>query len=383
MDVIALNSSRSPSIAMRLARVNWAVIALLCGIAGFGVAALYSAGDGSMSPWAERHAIRFLIGLGLLLFVCVLPIAFVIAATYPIYAVSLTLLALVPVFGEEASGASRWLSAGSVQFQPSEFMKGALPLALARYYQWLPLKRVSHPLFVLIPIGLIATPIALTLQQPDLGTALLLAAIGLGLMMLAGVSIWYFVAGGLGAVLSAPLVHEGLHEYQRQRILTFLDPERDPLGSGYQILQAKIALASGGISGRGYMEGSQGQLNFVPEKHTDFIFAIIGEEWGFVGAVILIAAFALLTGALWLMALKCGSRFGRLTIGGTALVLFTYAFVNIAMVTGLMPVVGVPLPLISHGGTSMLTFMTAFGVAMCAYVNRERDIRPRDLATFL
>ena len=322
---------------------------------------------------------RLLIGVGLILGVAVVPLRFWLGLSYPAYLAALIALALIPLIGSEALGARRWLRFGEFSVQPSEFMKVALVAALARYYQWLPPERVSRPLWVGLPFIAIAAPVLLVLRQPDLGTAVLFASVGLGLMFLAGVNVLYFAGGGLAIAGLAPILWTYLHDYQRRRILTFLDPERDPLGAGYHVLQSKIALGSGGLVGKGYMQGTQGQLNFLPEKQTDFIFTVLGEEWGFVGGLTLICLYAVLTLLLLGMALVCRSQFARLLCGGSALVIFIYASVNVAMVTGVVPVVGVPLPLVSYGGTAMLTIFAGLGLAMCGYVNRQEQIRRDDL----
>ncbi|MEO0729967.1 MAG: FtsW/RodA/SpoVE family cell cycle protein, partial [Pseudomonadota bacterium] len=254
-----------------------------------------------------------------------------------------------------------------------------LVMMLARFYQWLPKDQVSKPIYVLIPTIAILLPVVLTLQQPDLGTALLFAIVGFGLMFLAGVSYWYFIISGGSVIAAIPVAYSFLHDYQRKRIEVFLNPETDPLGSGYHITQSKIAFASGGLSGKGYMQGTQGQLNFLPEKHTDFIFTMIGEEWGFIGAVFVLAVFGAVLITLLGMALASRNRYARLVIAGASLSLFVYVFINVAMVTGLVPVVGVPLPLVSYGGTSMTAFLFAFGLAMCGFVHRHRAFRRQDL----
>jgi rod shape determining protein RodA len=281
----------------------------------------------------------------------------------------------VALAGSEALGARRWLRLGDLSLQPSEFMKVAIVLALARYYQRLATEKVSRPLWVALPVLAIAAPVALVLRQPDLGTAALVAAIGLALMFLAGVSIWYFIGGGVLMAGLAPVAWQHLHDYQRRRVLTFLDPERDPLGAGYHVLQSRIALGSGGYAGKGHLQGTQGRLNFLPEKHTDFIFTTLGEEWGYVGCVALLALYALMIVLLLRMAMSCRSTFGRLAVAGAAGTVFIFASVNSAMVMGAVPVVGVPLPLVSYGGTSMLALCVALGIAMCAYVNRGMAIR--------
>ncbi|MEO1708979.1 MAG: rod shape-determining protein RodA [Pseudomonadota bacterium] len=374
------NPNEPIPIGTKLLRLNWLLLALLCVLAGIGLVALYSVADGSFDPWAERHIMRFLAGMGALLIISVVPLTFWFRLSYPIYLVALGLLALVPFVGFEAMGAKRWIGTPALSFQPSELMKIALVLMLARYYQWLPKEKVSKPVYVVLPAVAILVPVAFTLQQPDLGTALLFAVVGFGLMFLAGVSYWYFIATGASGIAAVPIAYSMLHEYQRKRIETFLNPETDPLGSGYHITQSKIAFAAGGVSGKGYMQGTQSQLDFLPEKHTDFIFTMIGEEWGFLGSTVVLAVFAMLLLTLLGMALASRNRFARLLIAGASLGLFVYVFINVAMVTGLVPVVGVPLPLVSYGGTSMTTFLIAFGLAMSGFVHRHRAFRRQDLS---
>lgn len=375
-------SRRPDTLAQKLMRIHWGVLVVATLIAAIGTATLYSVAGGSLAPWADRHAVRFLGGLGLVLLMAVLPLRFWLGLAYPAFAAALLLLCLVPVLGVETLGAKRWLALVSFSFQPSELMKVALVGALARYYQWLPSERVSRPLWVLLPLIMIAVPVTLTLRQPDLGTAVLFASVGIGLMGLAGVHWGYAVVAIAGAGTAAPLVWASLHGYQRRRIEIFLDPDKDPLGAGYHITQSKIALGSGGFSGRGYIQGTQSQLDFVPEKHTDFIFTIFAEEWGFAGAAALIVLFVVFIGLVLGMAAKARSTFGRLLIGGLAITVFVYAFVNMAMVTGLLPVVGVPLPLFSYGGTAMTTVMVAMGLAMSAHVHGQQPVRRADLGAF-
>lgn len=368
-----------PRIALRkLASVNWLLLAAVSALAGAGVATLYSAAGGSFHPWAEQHAVRYLAALALVLVMAMVPLRVWMHAAYPAYAAGLLLLALVPFIGVEALGAKRWLAAGSFSFQPSEIVKVALVGALARYYHQLPSRYVSWPRYVAVPLILIALPVALTLKQPDLGTAILLSLAGLALMFLAGVSPLYFAAGGAVALASLPLALKSLHGYQLKRLEIFLDPGKDPLGAGYHIAQSKIALAAGGLNGQGYMLGTQSRLQFLPESHTDFILAMLGEEWGFTGTAGLLALFALVIALSIIMALRVGSKFGRLLVAGFALLLFVYAAINTAMVTGMAPVVGVPLPLVSYGGTSMLTLMVSLGLAMSANVHARERLRPDD-----
>jgi rod shape determining protein RodA len=365
------------TIGQKFMRVPWYVIAVMALIVAIGLASLYSVAGGSFSPWGERHVVRFLGGTGLMLLTAVVPRNLWLGLANPAYLGALVLVGAVLFIGTEGGGATRWLSVGGITFQPSELMKLALILALARYYQWLGPERVSHPLWMIAPILIIAAPVGLTLLQPDLGTAVLLSVIGFAIMFLAGVHIFYFLGGGVSAAVAWPYVWSMLHPYQRKRLEVFLNPEADPLGAGYHIAQSKIALGAGGLTGRGFMQGTQSQLDFLPEKRTDFIFTMFAEEWGFVGSVVLISLFALLTVMLLSMASRCTSAFSRLVIAGTAVMIFVYVFINVAMVSGLVPVVGVPLPLVSYGGTSMLTVLMAVGLSMCAYVHRGQAMPRR------
>jgi rod shape determining protein RodA len=353
----------------KLWRVHWFVLMIACLLAGIGTATLYSVSGGSFQPWAERHTLRFLIMLGIVVAMATVRLDVWIKLAYPTYIIALIMLALVPFIGVEALGAKRWIGAGSISFQPSELMKLALVGALARYYLWLPPDHVGKVRYVLVPLLMIGVPVALTLQQPDLGSAALFVALGLSLMFLAGVPLRYFALGGLLVVAALPMIWTGLHDYQKRRIEVFLNPGMDPLGAGYHITQSKIALGAGGFAGKGFMQGTQSQLDFVPEKHTDFIASIIGEEWGFTGMLVLIVIYAVLILLMMVMAWRCENRFARLAIAGSAMTFFVYVFINLAMVTGLVPVVGIPLPLVSYGGTSMTTLMIGLGVAMSAYVH--------------
>lgn len=356
----------------RFVRIDWPLLLLAALIAAIGTATLYSVAGGAFAMWAERHVLRFLFGVALALAIGLVPLAVWQRLAYPAYAVALAPLALMPLIGTEAMGARRWIALGAgFSFQPSEIMKVALVAALARYFHDLPRERISDPRALLGPVVLVALPVVLTLRQPDLGTALLFAALGLGLMFLAGISTMYFAAGGISAVAAMPVVWAGLHDYQRKRIEVYLDPGIDPQGAGYHITQSKIALGSGGLEGKGFLMGTQSRLDFVPEKHTDFAFAMFGEEWGFVGAVVVISLYALLVALLLRRAASAKNAFGRLVTAGAALSVFAHAFVNIAMVSGLLPVVGVPLPLISYGGSAMLSLMAAMGLAMSAYLQRH------------
>jgi rod shape determining protein RodA len=366
----------------KLLLLNWPFVLLMTAITMVGVAALYSVAGGALDPWASRHVARYCLGLGLVFAVVVIDIRWWLRAAYPLYLVALLLLAAVMFFGVESGGARRWLGWEEYSFQPSELMKIALVLAIARYYQWLPPKQVSWPWAVLPPLVMIGIPVLFALEQPDLGTAALFGIVGCGLLFLAGVSWLYFLGGLAGVIAVLPHVWAKLHDYQQERILTFIDPERDPSGSGYHILQSKIAIGSGGFAGKGFMQGTQAQLHFLPEKHTDFIFTMFSEEMGFIGAAFLLALYLLALLFITYMALRCRSTFPRLVAAGLGLCLFVYVFINVAMVTGLVPVVGVPLPLVSYGGTSMLTMMVGLGFVLNAHVNRDVRLRREELGPF-
>lgn len=366
----------------KLLLLNWPFVLLMTAITMVGVAALYSVAGGALDPWASRHVARYCLGLGLVFAVVVIDIRWWLRAAYPLYLVALLLLAAVMFFGVESGGARRWLGWEEYSFQPSELMKIALVLAIARYYQWLPPKQVSWPWAVLPPLVMIGIPVLFALEQPDLGTAALFGIVGCGLLFLAGVSWLYFLGGLTGVIAALPHVWAKLHDYQQERILTFIDPERDPSGSGYHILQSKIAIGSGGFAGKGFMQGTQAQLHFLPEKHTDFVFTMFSEEMGFIGAAFLLALYLLALIFITYMALRCRSTFPRLVAAGMGLCLFVYVFINVAMVTGLVPVVGVPLPLVSYGGTSMLTMMVGLGFVLNAHVNRDVRLRREEIGPF-
>jgi rod shape determining protein RodA len=377
MSMLFAESSEQPQLKLskKLLLLNWPFLVLIVAIAVVGVAALYSVAGGSLEPWATRHILRLWLGLALIFAIVLVDLRSWMRVAYPFYFIVLFLLVLVPLIGVESGGAQRWLGFGEYSFQPSEIMKIALVLALARYYQWLPPEKVWRPDAVLPPLLMIGLPTLLALGQPDLGTAALFAVVGCGLLFLAGVSWLYFIGALVGVIAVLPHVWEKLHDYQKERVLTLIDPDRDPLGSGYHILQSKIAIGSGGFTGKGYMQGTQAQLNFLPEKHTDFIFTMFAEEMGFIGAASLLALYLLALLFITYMALRCRSTFTRLVAAGMGLCLFTYVFINVAMVTGLVPVVGVPLPLVSYGGTSMLTMMAGLGFVLNAHVNRSARIR--------
>ena len=366
------SNAMTPS--QRFWQLNWILILLICAIASIGFAMLYSAGNGSYTPWAERQMVRFAVGMGLMLAIALTDIRFWLRYAYAFYAIALILLIAVEFAGTAGMGAQRWISLNFFNLQPSELMKIALVLSLARYFHRLSLEDVTRPTRLLFPILLVAAPTALVLRQPDLGTSLLLLIGGAAIFFLAGVRIWKFILIALIGLASIPVGWSMLHNYQKNRIMTFLSPESDPLGSGYHILQSKIALGSGGVFGNGFLQGTQSHLRFLPEMQTDFIFTMYAEEFGLVGSLFLIALYAAIMIYGFAIAMRSRSHFGRLVAMGIITTFFLYIFMNIAMVMGLIPVVGVPLPLISYGGTAMMTVLIGFGLLMNVYIHRDMRI---------
>jgi len=361
----------------KLLQMNWMFIILLGLTAAIGVAMLYSAAGGKFDPWASRQMIRFGVGVGIMIVVALIDVRIWMKLAYPFYAVALILLILVEVKGSIGMGAQRWINLGFVQLQPSEVMKVALVLALARYFHGANLEDVGRIPYLLVPLLMVGAASGLVLRQPDLGTALMLVASSGAIFFLAGVRLWKFgviIALGLGAI---PIGWQFLHNYQKNRVLTFLDPERDPLGAGYHITQSKIAFGSGGVFGKGFLLGSQSHLNFLPEKHTDFIYTMLAEEMGLLGGLVLLGLYLLILIYGYAISVQSQNHFGRLVGLGITSTFFLYIFINIAMVMGLVPVVGVPLPLISYGGTAMLTLMFSFGLLLSVSIHREVTIARR------
>jgi rod shape determining protein RodA len=361
----------------KLFRVSWLYVLLLCGLAGVGYAALYSAAGGSPDPYARQHIIRFAFGLVLMLGIALVDIRFLARLAWPSYAVSLGLLVLVARMGHVGKGAQRWIEFGSIQLQPSEMMKITLVLALAAWFHRASWERIGNPLFLIPPVIAVLLPVGLILKEPNLGTAVITALVGAAVFFAAGVRWWKFILVALPVPFAAKIAYGQLHDYQKARIDTFFNPESDPLGAGYNIIQSKIALGSGGMWGKGFLQGTQGHLNFLPEKQTDFIFTMIGEEFGLVGGLAVMGLLGVIVLGGMLIGLRCRNQFGRLVALGISFNFFMYIFVNIAMVTGAIPVGGVPLPLISHGGSAMITVMVGFGLLMSAYVHRDVEFEDR------
>ncbi|MDG6828726.1 rod shape-determining protein RodA [Glaesserella parasuis] len=347
----------------------WLLIGLLA-ITGYGLLVLYSASGGSEKMFTNR-VIQVCLGLGVMFVMAMFPPRFYEKVSPCLYVVCIILLILVDVAGEISKGAQRWLNLGFIRFQPSEIAKLSVPLMVASYLgnRSLPpnLRDTS------IALAIIIAPTLLVAMQPDLGTSILVCAAGLFVLFLAGLS-WKLIGAGIVFLAGfIPIMWFYLmHDYQKTRVMTLIDPDKDPLGTGYHIIQSKIAIGSGGIEGKGWMEGTQSQLDFLPEPHTDFIFAVLSEEFGLIGVLVLLAIYLFIIARGLMIGAKSASAFGRILSGGTALLLFVYVFVNIGMVSGILPVVGVPLPLFSYGGTSYVTLMAAFGLMMSSYVHRER-----------
>ena len=347
-----------------LAQLPWRVILLVVLIGGFGLVVLYSAAGGHIRPWALSQGIRFAAFIGLALLISRVREAQLKAAAFPLYAIILLLLIAVEIFGFVGGGSQRWLDLGFIRLQPSELMKLTIVLALARFYDILPAGEIRRWNAIWPAAVLIGFPAALVLLQPDLGTATMIVAGGLTVAFLAGLPLRLFVGGAAALAAALPIALGMMHEYQRNRVNIFLNPESDPLGTGYHIIQSKIAIGSGGIFGKGFLAGTQSHLDYLPEGHTDFVFATMAEEWGLIGGVLLILGFFLLVRWGMRVSLKAKTRFTRLAAAGLATTIFFYVAINLMMVMGLAPVVGIPLPLVSFGGSAMMTVMICVGLLM-------------------
>lgn len=359
----------------QLLQTSWPLMALIVLLMSVGIVMLYSAADGSMNPWASKQILRFCFGFLIMVFMASLDVKWWLSKAYIFYGISLLLLILVEIFGFIGMGAQRWIDLYVFHLQPSELMKLSLILSLSAYFHNLRDSEVQQTKTLFVPLILMFLPTLLVMRQPDLGTAMIFILSGVTLFFLAGVQIWKFcLVGALGGA-AVPILWNLLRDYQKNRILTFLDPERDPFGAGYHITQSKIALGSGGILGKGFLMGSQSHLNFLPEKQTDFIFTMFCEEFGFVGAIFMIILYIFIL--LWglRVALKSRSQFGRMTAMGITCTFFLYVFINMAMVMGILPVVGIPLPLVSYGGTAMLTILMGFGILMSVHIHQSNRVR--------
>ncbi|HUO96355.1 MAG TPA: rod shape-determining protein RodA [Steroidobacteraceae bacterium] len=357
------------AVLLRRLHLDGPLLAALAAVAAFGLFVLYSATGENFAQWL-RQVEYLVLALGALVALAQVPPAWLRRVSPLLYALGIALLVVVAVHGTVGKGAQRWLTVGPVRFQPSEIMKLAVPMMCAWYLHERPLPPSLRDIVVLL--GIIVVPAALIARQPDLGTALLVASAGLLVLFLAGLSIFVIVAGVAALGAAVPVAWHFMHDYQRQRVLMFLDPAQDPLGAGYHSIQSQIAIGSGGVFGKGWMNGSQAQLEFLPERSTDFIFAVIGEELGLLGQLVLIALYLTVVGRALYLASEAQDTYGRLVCGSFALTFFVYAFVNSGMVSGILPVVGVPLPLVSYGGTALVTLLASFGVLMS--LNRHRKL---------
>ena len=369
---------RSFGLARKFLAINWLFVICVCLLAAVGYTALYSAAGGSPTPYANSQLFRFLAALLLMLAIAMVDIRIIAKFSWPAYALGILLLLVVMKFGHTGLGAKRWITLGGMEIQPSELMKLFLVLALAAYLHRASYERVAHLLFLLPAALIILLPVGLILKEPNLGTAVITALLGSTLLLGAGVRWWKFAILIALIAIAAPLIYHHLHAYQRARIITFLNPGSDPLGAGYNIIQSKIALGSGGFSGQGYLHGTQNQLNFLPEKQTDFVFTIIAEEFGFIGSLTVLALLASIISIAFYTAITCTHQFGRLVALGIGTNFFPYCFVNLSMVMGLIPVGGVPLPLISYGGSALTAVMLGFGVLMSVHVHRHVSFATED-----
>ena len=354
----------SAIIPQPLAKLPWRLIFMILALAAFGIMTLYSAAGGAMRPWAQKQAIIILAFLCMAIAMSWISEERIKQVTFPVFGVIVVMLILVEILGFVGKGAQRWLDLGFIRLQPSEFMKPAIVLVLARFYSLLPPGDIRKWRAIWPAMLLLVVPWALILVQPDLGTATMVLLGGVTVMFLAGLPLWLFLGAGGAIAVALPIIYATMHDYQRKRVLIFLDPESDPLGAGYHISQSKIAIGSGGIWGKGYLQGSQSHLDYLPEGHTDFVFATLAEEWGMVGGVLLILVFGMVVRWGMKVSRNANSRFAQLTAAGLSATIFYYVAINLMMVMGLAPVVGVPLPLISFGGSAVMTIMICLGILM-------------------
>jgi rod shape determining protein RodA len=357
----------------KLKKLPWPIILLIILIALSGIVMLYSAANGNMHPWASKQAIRLLIGLTMMIIVSMVELRHWILSAYSFYIITLIMLVLVELLGFVGMGAQRWIDLYFFNFQPSELMRIALLLALSRYFYDLDFRQLKDGRFLILPVCMVIIPVFLVCRQPDLGTAMLLLFGACSIFFISGVHWGYFLGASVSLLAMIPIFWNFLHDYQKNRILNFLTPERDPANTGYHVIQSKIALGSSGFWGKGFLQGSQSHLNFLPEKQTDFIFTMFSEEFGFFGSFLLISFYAVWLFYAWDVSVSCKNRFGKILSMGLTTSFFVYVFVNIAMVTGLLPVVGIPLPFFSYGGTSLLTLLFSQGIIFSIYLHNRKD----------
>jgi rod shape determining protein RodA len=362
---------QSLSFFSKLSDINWPIVGLMCSIATVGLLMMISAGGGDLSPFASQQLLRFLIAFGLMLVIALLPMNLLVEYAYVIYGACLLVLVVVDIVGHIGMGAQRWIKLGGMNLQPSEFMKIAMILALARYFHRLYPEDIKRLPLLIPPLLMIAIPAILILRQPNLGTAVITAGIGGVMCFLAGMQWRYFITAITAVIVTAPVAWHFMYEHQKRRVLTFLDPESDPLGAGYNILQSMIAIGSGGFFGKGFLHGSQSQLNFLPEKHTDFVFTMLTEEFGFMGGMLVLGLYFCLLYAGLVVAINSRSIFGALVAAGVTIMIFLHVFINCGMVMGMLPVVGVPLPLMSYGGSGLMATVLAIGLLLNVCMNQH------------
>jgi rod shape determining protein RodA len=373
---LSLFEQEKVPVSEKIEQLNWLLISLIIILAFIGFIMLYSAGGGSFRPWLIRQLGFFCVFFPLMIFIAITDIKIWFRASYIFYAIALTLVIVVDIMGHNAMGATRWFRVGPITIQPSEIMKVCTVFALARYFYNIEADEIGKIKFLIIPILLISVPACFIFYQPDLGTGTILCIVGASVLFLAGVKMWKFISVGVATLIAIPFAwHFLLYDYQKQRVLTFLNPNTDPLGSGYNIIQSKIAIGSGGLVGKGYLNGTQGQLNFLPEKQTDFIFTMLSEELGFIGSVFTIAIYSAIIAIGISIATKTKHQYGRLLVMGIINIFFVHMFINMGMVMGLIPVVGAPLPFVSYGGTIMATMMIGFGLVLNVDLHKNSDLK--------
>ena len=372
---IRVSNANMMNFSEKLSRFSWGMFVPMCMVLAISILVLYSAGGGNWRPFALSQLMKIMLGFGVFFFAAFTNIKTWIKSAYLIYAIALIMIVLVTFVGHTGMGAQRWLNLGVIHIQPSELIKIALVLALARYFAWFNSVELGKFKNYLVPGLMLLVPFGLIVAQPDLGTALSLGMITVGVFYIVGANKKWFIIAAILGLMAAPVVwYGGLHDYQRGRIITFINPDSDVQGAGYQINQAKIAFGSGGMLGKGYMKGSQSQQSFLPEKQADFIFTMLGEEFGFMGAFGLLMIYTWIVVVLFWCAKMCRNRFGQLICFGFMLNFFVYYFINISMVLGLLPTVGVPLPLMSFGGSSLLSLMFGFGLCQNAYIHKDQQL---------
>jgi rod shape determining protein RodA len=373
---MSLSKRESITLSQKLEQLNWLLISLIVILAFIGFIMIYSAGRNTSENWLLRQLLFFFIFFPLMIFIAITDIKIWFNCSYFFYAIALGLVVIVDIMGHNAMGATRWFRLGPITIQPSEIMKICTIFALARYFYSIEMENIGKIKFIIVPVLMIAVPACFIFYQPDLGTGAILAIAGISVLFLAGVKMWKFVSVGIAGLIAIPFAWSFLlYDYQKQRVLTFLNPNNDPLGSGYNIIQSKIAIGSGGLFGKGYLNGTQGQLNFLPEKQTDFIFTMLSEELGFIGSFFTIAVYCSIIAIGISIAMKTKHQYGRLLVMGVINIFFIHMFINMGMGMGLIPVVGAPLPFVSYGGTIMASMMIGFGLVLNVDLYKNSDLK--------